>query len=653
MANLTGQFEQLGNQMFFKLPTNMINVNPFILVPSQPVYMPCNLSYFPQNFFIQPSNFVPLVQPIPQSMFALNQESKMNDMDILPAEDMSQLPTLQSFEDDLAPPVLERQSTVFEEQIPLLPNANEFLDTELEPPKLEPANFEPLYLKPETSQASLPQIEKPTPFVNHNIVPFSASEDAELCGFGQKTVDIGSHVAQVGQQVGDFGRKVSDIGQQVAEKLISEGNYKVTDLEQLPLAATSRSPNDYISYDRSEEEDTMDMPVLELNDVMTDTSENMEFPSLKLQKQLSIDSMHEMDSDISASGASDSDFKVMDSGNEKNCFKSSESAFETSESSFRLAESKKSDSCLELVTSSSDVTKENKSEIITKVEKLDESSSSGVSSANSSLWNDSHDFKMDHHDVLDTIKVQPLTSVHNIAENVMKRRQKPTIVKKKKATQVKRRGKATQFNSNWRSVDEGVYKELRLPTELQYKKRICYNAIRHSKEQDEIIRIKDCVRVCSSEGLENIGKIFRIFYDEETGNICAEVMWYYTQQQIPDEISLMHNELLASKHIDVINVDSIEEHAFVLSYSEYCRFIAETRIDEMPPEQRPLESRDVWPRGEEEYQRRIRLPHEDTPMDLIYFCRNVYSLKTRKLCLSILSRRSSLKSNRRPSRSHR
>ncbi|KAI6186718.1 Bromo adjacent-like proteiny domain-containing 1 protein [Aphelenchoides besseyi] len=209
-----------------------------------------------------------------------------------------------------------------------------------------------------------------------------------------------------------------------------------------------------------------------------------------------------------------------------------------------------------------------------------------------------------------------------------------------------RRVRSVPIKSNWQPVDEGQIHDVRLAHETQYQRRRCYAEIRHQRERDEVIRVRDCVRVRSSEGLENVGKIVRLFLDDSSGAICAEVFWYYSPTQVSDDISKnMHEkELLASKHCDVINVDAIEEHAFVLSYSEYCRFVAETRIDEMPPERRPLESCEVWSRGDEHYQRRLRLPHEDTPIDLVYFCRHVYSLRTRKIRVSGTSRRGS-KSN--------
>ncbi|KAI6213677.1 Bromo adjacent-like proteiny domain-containing 1 protein [Aphelenchoides besseyi] len=250
----------------------------------------------------------------------------------------------------------------------------------------------------------------------------------------------------------------------------------------------------------------------------------------------------------------------------------------------------------------------------------------------------------------------PLTPVHNTK---LRPRPSQQSTKPKKSTKAKsrtprrsggrkkqKRVRSVSIKSNWQPVDEGQIHDVRLAHETQYQRRRCYAEIRHQRERDEVIRVRDCVRVRSSEGLENVGKIIRLFLDDSCGSICAEVFWYYAPTQVSDDISKnMHEkELLASKHCDVINVDAIEEHAFVLSYSEYCRFVAETRIDEMPPERRPLESCEVWSRGDENYQRRLRLPHEDTPIDLVYFCRHVYSLRTRKIRVSGTSRRGS-KSN--------
>uniref|UniRef100_A0AC34G7W3 Uncharacterized protein n=1 Tax=Panagrolaimus sp. ES5 TaxID=591445 RepID=A0AC34G7W3_9BILA len=133
---------------------------------------------------------------------------------------------------------------------------------------------------------------------------------------------------------------------------------------------------------------------------------------------------------------------------------------------------------------------------------------------------------------------------------------------------------------------------------------------------------------------DNIGKIDRIFFDKKLG-MCANVLWYYKYKQcvLKDEnrekLETKYNfdsrELIASKHTDTISCDSIQSHAFVLTFNEYSRYIAENKYDCLPS---TLQSRckELWPRGEKNYPRRRFLPHEDTPQDLVYFCRKYYSI---------------------------
>lgn len=41
-------------------------------------------------------------------------------------------------------------------------------------------------------------------------------------------------------------------------------------------------------------------------------------------------------------------------------------------------------------------------------------------------------------------------------------------------------------------------------------------------EKDEVIRVRDCVKICSAEGQENVGKIMFLHYDESSS-------WYFFQ----------------------------------------------------------------------------------------------------------------------------
>uniref|UniRef100_A0A914C6L0 BAH domain-containing protein n=2 Tax=Acrobeloides nanus TaxID=290746 RepID=A0A914C6L0_9BILA len=196
--------------------------------------------------------------------------------------------------------------------------------------------------------------------------------------------------------------------------------------------------------------------------------------------------------------------------------------------------------------------------------------------------------------------------------------------------------KPKRIKSNWQPIGKPVDKMVRLCNDASPSIQQCYTAIKHRHETDEIIRVRDCIKVRSAEGLENIGKVMNFYVDENTGYLMANVLWYYTREQIdsiknPLLIPLHEKELLASRHIDSVACDAIESVAFVLTFSEYCRYITEGQIDSLPVCLRPLESQEIWPRGEEDYPRRSRLPHEDSPFEVVYFSRRVYDVKMKRV----------------------
>uniref|UniRef100_A0AC34G7D7 Uncharacterized protein n=1 Tax=Panagrolaimus sp. ES5 TaxID=591445 RepID=A0AC34G7D7_9BILA len=122
--------------------------------------------------------------------------------------------------------------------------------------------------------------------------------------------------------------------------------------------------------------------------------------------------------------------------------------------------------------------------------------------------------------------------------------------------------------------------------------------------------------------------------------MCANVLWYYKYKQCVlkdenrEEVLQNYNfderELVASKHMDTISCDSIQSHAFVLTFSEYCRYFAETKYDVLPPSCQ-ARCKELWPRGEDNYPRRRYLPHEDTPQDFVFFCRKYYSINRKAI----------------------
>ncbi|VDM96303.1 unnamed protein product [Onchocerca ochengi] len=115
----------------------------------------------------------------------------------------------------------------------------------------------------------------------------------------------------------------------------------------------------------------------------------------------------------------------------------------------------------------------------------------------------------------------------------------------------------------------------------------------------------------------------------------ASVLWYYTPMQVKADNSLVppvfERELLASKHMDIIPLDTVDEIVWVLTYNEYGRFMAETRNDTYPLAQRVNEEDLLWKKGEDNYPRRTYLPRDDTPLEVVYFCRRLYDCKQQKV----------------------
>lgn len=55
------------------------------------------------------------------------------------------------------------------------------------------------------------------------------------------------------------------------------------------------------------------------------------------------------------------------------------------------------------------------------------------------------------------------------------------------------------------------------------------------------------------------------------------VFWFYRSEQLELETSIMppmgRRELLASRHIDVVAADAVNDIAFVITYNEFCRYV--------------------------------------------------------------------------------
>ncbi|VBB30711.1 unnamed protein product [Acanthocheilonema viteae] len=222
----------------------------------------------------------------------------------------------------------------------------------------------------------------------------------------------------------------------------------------------------------------------------------------------------------------------------------------------------------------------------------------------------------------------------------------------------KRRGSSrirkNNFNSNWKLIgspyESSVYVDYFFH-EKQSTTRICYPQAIHSKTGD-LLRLRDSVLVNAIGGEPNFACICRLFSDQETGAPLASVLWYYTPTQVKSSLvpPVFERELLASKHMDVIALDAVDEIIWVLTYNEYGRFMAETRNDTYPLSQRVSEEDLLWKKGEDDYPRRMYLPRDDTPLELVYFCRRIYDCKQQKVeTKKLMGRRNQMKRSRRHS----
>ncbi|KAH7713518.1 bromo adjacent (BAH) domain-containing protein, partial [Aphelenchoides avenae] len=189
----------------------------------------------------------------------------------------------------------------------------------------------------------------------------------------------------------------------------------------------------------------------------------------------------------------------------------------------------------------------------------------------------------------------------------------------------------------WEPLGEGTYRHVRIAGSTEPQHRMCFDAIRHKKEGD-VIRVKDCVKVSSAEGLESVGKVAWLFFDEGRRAPMTSVLWYYTPSQLNprcvlelDRLSkgnfkLHEKELLASRHLDTVPVDAIESKAYVLSLHEYCRYQAWLKLRRMYKSKRRSSTTSIP--GPYSHP---RLPAPDCDLDLVYFCRAIYNLNNKRI----------------------
>uniref|UniRef100_A0A7E4VIX9 BAH domain-containing protein n=1 Tax=Panagrellus redivivus TaxID=6233 RepID=A0A7E4VIX9_PANRE len=197
----------------------------------------------------------------------------------------------------------------------------------------------------------------------------------------------------------------------------------------------------------------------------------------------------------------------------------------------------------------------------------------------------------------------------------------------------KPQAKCVLLESNWIPVGKAYADFIGHPRD--HYVACCYPEIRHVAE-NVTLRIGDAILVnAEGDDGENVAYITKIYYDPDTG-MRVEIFWYYRKHQCSTLVAnASEAKFLADyqagdreliyygEHSDNISCDTIQSPAHVLTFSEYNRYMAETKYDFLP-EILQAQVSEFCSRGEDDYPRRKFLPHDDTPIDLVYFSRKCY-----------------------------
>lgn len=107
------------------------------------------------------------------------------------------------------------------------------------------------------------------------------------------------------------------------------------------------------------------------------------------------------------------------------------------------------------------------------------------------------------------------------------------------------------------------------------------------------------------------------------------LLWYYRPEHTDQgrKSHHMEDEIFASKHRDSNSVACIEDKCYVLTFAEYCRYRARTKM--LEEDLRP--SIAVVPEPEEGYARRNRLPPGRMDPQMVFFCRRVYDYRQKRI----------------------
>ncbi|CAN8000674.1 unnamed protein product, partial [Ixodes hexagonus] len=187
-----------------------------------------------------------------------------------------------------------------------------------------------------------------------------------------------------------------------------------------------------------------------------------------------------------------------------------------------------------------------------------------------------------------------------------------------------------KFAHGWSWDGEPFQKVVVMNNEDIPQYRVCFPAMRHV--EGDVIRVRDCVLLRSGPrkiDLPFVAKVAALWENSDDGEMMMSLLWYYRPEHTDQgrKSHHMEDEIFASKHRDANSVACIEDKCYVLTFAEYCRYRARTKMLEeglRPPMA-------VVPDQEGGYGRKDRLPPGRMDPQMVFFCRRVYDFRQKRI----------------------
>ncbi|EEC02282.1 bromo adjacent homology (BAH) domain-containing protein [Ixodes scapularis] len=187
-----------------------------------------------------------------------------------------------------------------------------------------------------------------------------------------------------------------------------------------------------------------------------------------------------------------------------------------------------------------------------------------------------------------------------------------------------------KFAHGWSWDGEPFQKVVVMNNEDVPQYRVCFPAMRHV--EGDVIRVRDCVLLRSGPrkiDLPFVAKVAALWENADDGEMMMSLLWYYRPEHTDQgrKSHHMEDEIFASKHRDANSVACIEDKCYVLTFAEYCRYRARTKMLEeglRPPMA-------VVPDQEDGYCRKDRLPPGRMDPQMVFFCRRVYDFRQKRI----------------------